>query len=165
MIYGERRVVERKKNLRFTIMKRGYHIVLVGITTALVLLACSRGGSGAIDDGGGPHIINNNDSVAPVVEIFTPTELQVFVSGNTISVTGKITDAGGLYRGTIKVVNDANGGVVKEQLYERHGFQAYNFNLSHEIFVTTASNFTVTVSFEDHGSNITSKSVKIKVNP
>ena len=71
----------------------------------------------------------------------------------------------GLYRGNIKIVNDANGTVVKDQHYEIHGFLFYDYNLSQVLTVTTATDFTITVSFEDHGLNSTSRSVKIKVNP
>jgi hypothetical protein len=164
MISGGEKDRANKKNLRFTGMKRGIHILLLRVIVAMSLVSCSRGsGTGPDDDG--PHIINNNDTVAPVVEIHTPVDAQVFASGAVINMTGKIMDDGGLYRGTIKITNDANGTVVKEQLYEIHGFQLYNFNLSHTSAVTVASNYTVTVTFEDHGLNQASKSVKIKVNP
>jgi len=103
--------------------------------------------------------------IAPAIEITTPTNGQVFANGNTINVTGKVTDIGGLYRGSIRITNDADGALLKEQLYETHGFQLYNFNISHTTAITAVSNYTVTVRFEDHGSNVTSASVKVKVNP
>jgi hypothetical protein len=146
-------------------MKRGIPILLLTAMASLLLVACSKGSGAAPDDGGGTHIINNNDTTAPVVEIFTPVDAQVFTNGAVISMTGKITDIGGLYKGTIRIINDATGAVVKEQLYEIHGFQSYNFNLSHTASVTSVSDYTVTVTFEDHGLNQTSKSVKIKVTP
>ena len=136
--------------------------ILIGIFFAVAaVLGCSKGGA-ADDD---QHIIDNNDVVAPVIEITTPTTGQIFVSGNSINVTGKVTDDGGLYRGNIRITNDANGNLVKEQLYEIHGFQLFNFNISHTTSVTAASDYTVTVTFEDHGTNLTSQSVKVKVNP
>lgn len=139
------------------------HVVLMLIVGLSLLASCSRGGS-AVDQPG-PHIINNNDSIAPVVEIYTPTSGQVITTGNNINVTGKVTDDGGLYRGTIRITNDANGGIIKEQLYEIHGFQSYNFTLAHPLSVMAAFDYTVTVSFEDHGGHATSKSVKFKVSP
>ncbi len=142
-------------------MRKVYFIL--GLAVLAALIGCSKGSSGGSDDG--PHDPNPSDTIPPVVEIQSPGEGQVFTSGNTISITGKITDAAGLYRGSIRITNDASSAVVKEQLYEIHGFQLYNFNLSHTASVTTVSNYTVTVSFEDHGLNMTTKSVKIKVNP
>jgi len=138
------------------------------VSAILVLLAsCSKGGS--TSDNGGSVIHNNNtppvDTVAPVLDIFTPSANQVFTSGNTINVTGRITDDLGLYRGSIRISNDANGSILKEQLYEIHYQLLYNFNISYTPNVTVPSNYTVTVFFEDHGLNSATKSVKIQVNP
>jgi hypothetical protein len=150
-----------EKSLRFTTMK--YTLLILVIGSAL-LAGCSRSGSTGGDQPG-PHIINNNDSVAPVVDIYTPTTGQVITTGSNINITGKVTDDGGLYRGSIRITNDANGGLIKEQLYEIHGFQSYSFTLAHPLSVMAPFDYTVTVSFEDHGGNSTSKSVKFKVTP
>jgi hypothetical protein len=139
---------------------------LITVLVMIVLLtSCSR--SGGVDGGGsgGPHVINDQDTVAPVVTIATPATSQVFTSGNTISMTGTITDETGLYRGSVKLIDDATGDEVKQQLYEIHGFLAYNFTVTHTAVVTAPVNYTVVVSFEDHGLNATTRSVKIKVNP
>lgn len=80
-------------------------------------------------------------------------------------MTGRITDDLGLYRGTIKVINDGTGIVLMNQAYEIHGQKLYNFNLNYTPSVAAASDYTVTVSFEDHGANTTTKSVSVKVNP
>jgi hypothetical protein len=142
-------------------MMMKYTVLIVAVVLG-VFAGCSRGGSA---DQPGPHIINNNDTIAPVVDIYTPTTGQVITTGNNINVTGKVTDEGGLYRGSIRITNDANGGLIKEQLYEIHGFQAYNFTLTHALSVMAPFDYTVTVAFEDHGGNSTSKSVKFKVSP
>ena len=100
----------------------------------------------------------------PDIAIFTPTVNLVFANGGLINMTGRITDDFGLYRGTIRVVNEANGVVLVNQPYEIHGMLLYNFNISHTASVA-ASDYTVTVSFEDHGSNTATKSIKVKINP
>lgn len=139
------------------------YLLLVVLSTGF---ACSKGGDGGgSDDGGGSHVVAPNDVTPPVLDIYTPTADQLFTSGNTISITGRITDDLGLYRGTIRVTNDANGELLKQQAYEIHGILAYNYNLSYTPSVAAASNYTVTVTFEDHGLNNVSKTVKIKVNP
>jgi hypothetical protein len=158
-------VEKRKKNLRFTIMKK---LLFIGFIVAMITIlgtSCSKGGTPTDD---GTDIIHNpapNDTIAPVLDIYTPTAAQVFTNGSVISVTGKITDDLGLYRGTIKIINDANGTILKEQPYEIHGIKTYNFSISHTAGVTIVSDYTVTVSFEDHGYNTVTKSVKVKVNP
>lgn len=132
----------------------------------VLLAACSKGGSSSSDDGGGgTHIPSPNDTTAPLLDIYTPTANQVFTSGSIITITGRLTDDLGLYRGTIKITNDANGDILKNQAYEIHGLRLYDFSLSYVTSVTTASDYTVTVSFEDHGYNSVTKSVKVKVNP
>lgn len=134
------------------------------IITAAVI-SCSKGSAGGDDGNGGGHNVNPSDTTAPVLTISTPVTDQVFSGGSTISITGRITDDLGLYRGTIMVINDANAVVEKEQAYEIHGLLAYNFAIGYIPSVSTQTNYTVTVSFEDHGYNSTTKSVKIKVNP
>lgn len=131
----------------------------------VVIAACSKSGGETDDGGGSPHVVTPNDVTAPEVSIFTPTVNQVFSNGSTINITGRITDDFGLYRGTIRVVNDKNGSVLLNQPYEIHGLLLYNFNINHTASVTAASDYTVTVTFEDHGSNSATKSVKVRVNP
>lgn len=129
--------------------------------------SCSKGGVPADDgsSGGGGYVYNPTDTSAPVLDIYTPVDNQVFTNGSEVNVTGRIMDDYGLYRGKIRITNDANGSLLKEQQYEIHGIISYNFNISYTATVTTAADYTVTVSFEDHGLNSTTKSVKIKVNP
>jgi len=144
-------------------------LFVLSVLTVIIYTACTRG-EGFIDDGsgggnGGPHVYNYQDTVYPVVEIYTPVTNQSFSSGSNISITGKITDDLGLYRGTIKVVNDANGEVLKQQQYEIHGFLSYNYTVNYTPQVSAISNYTISVSFEDHGLNSTTQTVKVKVNP
>lgn len=141
-------------------MKRGKTLLAFCAVVVFIAAACSRGGE--VDDG--PHIINANDTTLPLIEIYHPLDDQFFRSGDTIRVEGKVTD-NSLYRGSIRITNDANGAVIKEQLYEIHGFTQYNFSLAHKTAVTAAADYTVTVQYEDHGYNNAVKTVKVKVNP
>jgi hypothetical protein len=146
-------------------MKR---LLFLGFIVAVVTgigSSCSKGGT-LTDDGS--DVIHNpspNDTIAPVLDIYTPVAAQIFTNGSTINVTGKITDDLGLYRGSIKIINEANGSVLKEQLYEIHGIKSYNFAISHTTAVAAVSDYSVIVAFEDHGYNSATKSVKVKVNP
>lgn len=131
-----------------------------------MLSACSKSGTGNNDGGDdGPHVVTPTDTTPPEISIYTPTTGQVFSSGNTITITGRLTDDLGLYRGTIKVINDATGAALHSQAYEIHGLRLYNFNLSYTPSVSAASDYSVVVTFEDHGLNSTAKSVSVKVNP
>ena len=144
------------------------YLFFFAIAVACIAVSCSKGGESGVaaDDGSGgpPHVYSAGDTTAPVLAITTPTANQVFTNGNVITVTGKITDDLGLYQGTIRIVNDANGDVLKQQQYEIHGILSYNFNIAYTTAITAASDYTVTVTFNDHGLNATTKSVKVKVN-
>ena len=131
------------------------------IGIAIVITACSKAGGTAEDE---LHIIDSSDTTMPIVQINSPSDNQSFISGDTIKVEGKVTD-NGLYQGSIRITDDANGSLIKEQLYEIHGFQLYNFSLAYRAAVTVITNYTVTVQYEDHGLNKATKAVKVKVNP
>ncbi len=146
-------------------MKNRISLFIVSAIAVVVIASCSKGITTDDDGGGGVHNPQPSDTTAPVINISSPTAAQVYMNGNTINVSGTVSDDYGLYRGSIKITNDANGFSVKEQLYEIHGIVSYNFNINHAATVTTAADYTVTVSFEDHGYNVITKSVKIKVNP
>lgn len=137
--------------------------ILSGLAIVFSFVACSKSGSGTDDDSN--HLFSANDKTPPEVLIFTPSAGQVFSNGSTINMSGRITDDLGLYRGTIKIVNEATGNTIMSQSYEIHGLRLYNFNINHAISATALSDYTVTVSFEDHGANTASKSVLVKVNP
>jgi hypothetical protein len=144
---------------------------ITGILFSLLLItafACSKGGTNEQQGGNGGNIGHDSgilDTIAPVLVVNTPTENQEFISGNSIAVSGNISDDLGLYQGSIRITNDATGAVLKEQLYEVHYILSYNFNVPYTPTVSAVSNYTVTVSFMDHGFNVATKSVKIKVNP
>ena len=134
---------------------------IIWLVPFLLLMSCTRSGVSPNDD---PHVINNNDTLSPVISINKPLADQVFTTGETITIEGKVTDQG-LYRGNIQILNTANSTIVKEQAYEIHGLPEYSFSLSHITSVSSITDYTITVWFQDHGLNITSKSLKVKVNP
>ena len=147
------------------LMKQKPLLLIFCFAFTLFIGSCSKGGTAADDHSGGGGNPSPVDVTPPTLDVFTPTANQVFASGNNIDVTGKITDDLGLYRGSIRITKDATGEVVKEQLYEIHYILSYNFNVSYTTSVTTPTDYTVTVFFEDHGLNSATKSVKVKVNP
>ena len=136
----------------------------IAVLTMLLFFSCSKNTGGGSNDDGDHIPVDNNDVSYPVIVIDKPLADQVFVSGDTIKIQGRITD-NGLYRGKIKIVNDASGLALLDQAYEIHGLTLYDFSLAYKTSVTSVSNFTVSAEFEDHGLNLTIKTVKVKVNP
>lgn len=148
-------------------MRKGVYTLIISVLLSGLMVACAKSGSNTDDGGGGggPHIITDNDTTRPVLTVITPSNNQVYTSGSSVSVSGTITDDMGLYRGYVRITNDVTGEVVKEQLYEIHGILSYNFNVAAAVTVTAATDFTVTVFYEDHGLNGVNRTLKVKVNP
>jgi phosphate-selective porin len=147
-------------------MEKSYRKLFFLLAALPVLLAaCAKGGSTADDDNDGVHTPTPTDTTPPVITINAPLANQAFGSGTAINISGNISDDYGLYQGFIKVVNDANGLELVRQPYVIHGIKSYNYNFSYTPSVSSASDYTITVSFEDHGYNVANKSVKVKVNP
>jgi hypothetical protein len=150
-----------KRNL---ILDMKLAVIIVGLASILIY-SCAKSGGASYDPGNGnPHVYDPGDSTFPVIYIDLPVDSQVYHSGDLMKVEGRITD-NGLYRGNIKIVNDVTGELVKQQLYETHGLQSFNFSVPYSTSVTNSTYYTVTVSYEDHGLNTSVKSVKAKVVP
>lgn len=132
------------------------------VLVSLLFTHCSSGGYGQETDPN--HVIDFSDSTYPVIEITTPTPDQEFQSGTTVSITGKITD-NSLYQGSVTIKEEGTGNTVKDQVYEIHGLSSYNYSLNWTPSVTKTTGYSITVKFEDHGFNESTKSVKVKVNP
>lgn len=141
---------------------RSFFYFIVIISVALVITACSKVGAGEEED---INAIDQNDDVFPVINATKPTINQVYRSGDSIIVEGNVTDDKTLYKGKVQIKNDANSSVVAENYYETHFLTAMNFRLAYQAVVTTSTDFTVLVEFQDHGANTSTTTIKVKVNP
>jgi hypothetical protein len=140
-----------------------FGVILFIASMSLLFTHCSKGGSGAPETDPN-HILDFSDTTFPVIEITTPTADQEIKSGTAINIAGKITD-NSLYQGSISIKDEGTGSKVKEQEYEIHGLSSYNYSLNWTPSVTKITSYIITVAFEDHGFNETSKSVRVKINP
>jgi hypothetical protein len=145
-------------------MKRLIYFIIFPLVAAAIAASCSKDGNIIPDEGTGVHVYTPSDTTAPELDIYTPAALQSYSNGTSISITGKTSDDYGLYRGSIRIT-DGNGALVKEQQYEIHGLKSYNFSLNHTVFCLAATDYTISVSFEDHGTNVIMKTVKVKATP
>jgi type 1 fimbria pilin len=104
-----------------------------------------------------------NDIEAPILTIDEPTEGQS-ISGE-VHIHGKVTDAS-LHELEIKVTKDADGSDVFKANPTVHDETMYDFE---EHFtpsgLTGETPVTLTITVEDHSSNVTTKTVKFKINP
>jgi len=126
------------------------------------MISCSKVGGEAE---GSLDAIDLDDNVFPVITVSKPGTNQVYISGDSIIVEGKVTDDKKLYKGKVQIKNDADNLVMADSFYETHFLPAMNFRLAYKATVTTPADFSILVEFRDHGDNVSTAMIKVKVNP
>ena len=124
--------------------------------------SCSKAGGEA---GGSLDAVDLNDDIFPVITVSKPAANQEYMSGDSIIVEGKVTDDKKLYKGKVQIKNDADNLVMADSFYETHFLPAIAFRLAYKATVTTPTDFSVLVEFRDHGDNVATATIKVKVNP
>ena len=142
-------------------MKKYFCLAAVIISISLTIVSCTKVGAAEQEN---IDAIDQNDDIFPVITVSKPSVNQVYVSGDSIIVEGKVTDERKMYKGKVQIKNDASG-VTEETYYETHFLQTINFRLATKAVVTTATDFTILIEFQDHGANTSVATIKVKVNP
>jgi hypothetical protein len=142
-------------------MKKFNYLIILCLSAGL-LFSCTKTGSATPGD---LNQIDQNDDVFPVLTVIKPVNNQQYSSGDSIVVQGYITDDKVLYKGSIKITDDASSTVVKNEVYETHFLQKIDFYVAYKASVTTIKNYTINIDFQDHGANAVSQVIKVKVNP
>jgi hypothetical protein len=143
-------------------MKKCFCFIGMLVLASLIMISCSKvGGPGAepLD------AIDENDDVFPTITVSKPTANQVYTSGDSIIVEGKVTDDKIVYKGKVEIKNDANNIVMANSYYESHFLQAINYRLAYKAVVTAPTDFNILIEFRDHGDNVSTATIKVKVNP
>lgn len=142
-------------------MRKIFYFIVI-VSAVAVIASCSKVGAAGEDD---PDAIDQNDNVFPVISAAKPSANQVYRSGDSIIVEGRVTDDKKMYKGKVQIKNDANSLIVAENYYETHFLQVINFRLAYQAIVTAPTDFSVLVEFQDHGMNTSAATIKVKVNP
>jgi len=129
---------------------------------SVVMISCSKLGTPGAET---PDAIDQNDDVFPTITVSKPTANQVYTSGDSIIVEGKVTDEKTLYKGKVEIKNDVNSLVVANGNYETHYLAVMDYRLAYKAVVTMPTDFTIRVEFQDHGGNTSVTTLKVKVNP
>jgi hypothetical protein len=143
-------------------MKRGFYFIGVFILASLIMISCTKGGNEAA---GSQDAIDPNDNVFPVITVSKPIANQVYTSGDSIIVEGKVTDDKKLYKGKVQIINDANSFVLADNYYETYFLQVINFRLAYKAVVTVSTDLKILIEFQDRGANTSTATIKVKVNP
>ena len=139
-----------------------FYLTGIFILASVILISCKKVGS---ESEASVDAIDQNDDIFPVITVSKPTANQVYMSGDSIIVEGKTTDDKIVYKGKVQIKNDASNFVVAESYYESHFLQAINFRLAYKAVVTAPTDFSILVEFRDHGDNVSTATIKVKVNP
>lgn len=143
-------------------MKKSLTYFSLLFTIVFLIFSCSK--VGGADDGGDLNEIDQSDDILPVISTQRPSANQVYVSGDSIIVEGKVTDDKKLYKGKVQIKNDATSSVIAEAFYETHFLSTISFRLAYKAVVTSSTDFTVLIDFQDHGANNVNQTIKVKVN-
>ena len=143
-------------------MKKYFYIAAILILTCVIMISCSKVGSEAE---GSLDAIDLDDDVFPVITVSKPTANQVYISGDSIIVEGIVTDDKIVYKGKVQIKNDANNLVMADGFYESHFLKAINYRLAYKAVVAVPTDFSILVEFRDHGDNVCTATIKVKVNP
>ncbi len=100
---------------------------------------------------------------APTLTIAAPLADDQFTSGQVITIKGDAADAVRLHELTIKITDDKTGAVLYSNTPYCHDLQSYAFNVTWTAKVTDWTDATVTITAENHDSQQTIKTVKIKI--
>ena len=143
-------------------MKKYFYFTAILILTSVIMNSCSKVGS-EVD--GSLDAIDLDDNIFPVITVSKPTANQEYISGDSIIVEGKVTDDKIVYKGKVQIKNDANNLVMADSFYESHFLQAINYRLAYKAVVSVPTDFSILVEFRDHGDNVSTATIKVKVNP
>jgi hypothetical protein len=144
-------------------VKKIFYPGIIVCLAGLLIVSCSKVGSGPGENN--PDAIDQSDDIFPTITISKPTANQVYTSGDSIVVEGKVTDDKKLYKGKVQIKNEAINFVMAEGYYETHFLSTINYRLAYKAVVTTPTDFSILVDFQDHGLNTSTATIKIKVNP
>lgn len=70
-----------------------------------------------------------------------------------------------MYNGKVQIKNDTNNLVMAEKYFETHYLLEMNYRLAYKAEVTSQTRLTILIEFQDHGTNTSVATLKVKVNP
>lgn len=144
-------------------MKPFFYLVLIISSVSVLVLSCSKVGSAMDEDD--PNEIDQNDGVFPVITVLKPSANQEYRSGDSLVLEGKVTDDKKMYNGKVQIKNDTNNLVMAEKYFETHYLLEMNYRLAYKAEVTSLTDFGILIEFQDHGTNTSVATLKVKVNP
>jgi len=111
-----------------------------------VLLACLQAGC------------SKTDTSAPVISLSSPVEHAVFAGGQTVHITGTITDNEGIHMVHVTVLDESTNGHLLH--FEEHT-DSKLYQLNQQFQVAAGRSYMIEVSAEDHDQNAANKELEV----
>ncbi len=121
--------------------------IILGLLLTTVLFACKK------EEDHQDHDDDEVDTTTPVVTINSPSDSMVYHNGDTVHMTGTVTD-NDLHNGEIKIIDDTT-------TFEYYGYSHYVHETSSAVInfdyivtgVTQNSAVTLSYTYDDHVAN------------
>lgn len=143
-------------------MKHYLSFLVTFVLASGIVISCGKVGTAQEET---LDAIDQNDDVFPAITVSKPTANQVYTSGDSIIVEGTVTDNKIVYKGKVQIKNDANNFVMADGSYESHFLSAISYRVAYKAVVTVPTDFSIFIEFQDHGANVSTATLKVKVNP
>lgn len=112
------------------------------------------------------HVQNEmTDSTTPVVVLNSPIENSVFHNGDTLFISGSVSD-NELHGGTVILKNDTSSLVYLNQYHNVHGLSTATINFFYVVNgITQNESVKLTASYEDHTPNYSVQTIQLYFQP
>ena len=100
------------------------------------------------------------DTTIPVITLNSPTASSVYHNGDTLFITGTVTD-NDLHDATLEIKDDTTAQVYFSASPYVHGLNTATINYSWIVNVTHNASATLTVNYSDHAPNVGLKLVNV----
>lgn len=138
--------------------KKIFNLALIAAAACLLAInACKKH-----DDHDDDH--DPNDKTIPVLTIQSPTNMQMYNNGDTVWIKGTLTD-NSLHECYMVIKKNADSSILFEQSPTVHDLTSYDINAFWKSSVKDQTNATLTITAQDHNSNVVTKTVGIHIMP
>lgn len=131
---------------------------VIAVSSMLSFSACKK------EEDDHDHTTTDTDKAAPALSIYSPTDMKVYYSGDTVWIKGGVSDAS-LHELLIKITKDSDGSVLFTEAPVVHDMTSYAINSFWKSQVSDHSNAKVIVLAEDHSGNVSADTVRIHIMP
>ena len=106
------------------------------------------------------------DTENPQFVITSPSDMQIYFSGDTVFLQGTLTDTGSrLHELEIKIKDTATDSTLYSKIQSVHDLETYAIDFFWKSSVSDHTNAIVIFSAEDHAENVGTDTVQIHIMP